>query len=352
MRSRKLSMDSVASSVSFEDHCESSPAKAKVPDEPQHSLPNDVALGPIMSEALAAVSFGAGAHEARFSRLWTQQHCRELTASFTWHAVCEQFQEKDAATADRIFSHVATAYARALRSARTADQKDTLAWYLPEAIAAAAVTALREAYPTLGGERDQARRTFDATLRRTLFDRFVLFSSGFGGVRDVESATTSRHTERASVPESSVNVNESTEAVPNWDLECQRDCFPHHRSLIGISNANGSSEAQAAFRQSLRERAEAERLALQGTLPSLRRPRRDMAACSPLMGRFIELRYIRPNPVGCSLLEHRASVREQQRVVMGTPTLREVRLDSARRMERVTKDFDKCIAGFRHVVAL
>jgi hypothetical protein len=32
-------------------------------------------------------------------------------------------------------------------------------------------------------------------------------------VRDVESATTSRHTERASVPESSVNVNESTEAV-------------------------------------------------------------------------------------------------------------------------------------------
>jgi hypothetical protein len=42
------------------------------------------------------------------------------------------------------------------------------------------------------------------------------------------------------------------------------DCFPHHRSLIGISNANGSSEAQAAFRQSLRERAEAERLALQG----------------------------------------------------------------------------------------
>jgi len=131
MRSRKLSMDSVASSVSFEDHCESSPAKARVPDEPQHSLPNDVALGPIMSEALAAVSFGAGAHEARFSRLWTQQHCRELTASFTWHAVCEQFQEKDAATADRIFSHVATAYARALRSARTADQKDTLAWYLP-----------------------------------------------------------------------------------------------------------------------------------------------------------------------------------------------------------------------------
>jgi hypothetical protein len=96
MRSRKLSMDSVASSVSFEDHCESSPAKARVPDEPQHSLPNDVALGPIMSEALAAVSFGAGAHEARFSRLWTQQHCRELTASFTWHAVCEQFQEKDA----------------------------------------------------------------------------------------------------------------------------------------------------------------------------------------------------------------------------------------------------------------
>ena len=43
---------------------------------------------------------------------------------------------------------------------------------------------------------------FDANLRRTLFDRFVLFSSGFGGVRDVESATTSRHTERASVPES------------------------------------------------------------------------------------------------------------------------------------------------------
>ena len=130
MRSRKLSMDSVASSVSLEDHCESSPAKARVPDEPQHSLPNDVALGAIMSEALAAVSFRAGAHEARFSRLWTQQHCRELTASFTWHAVCEQFQEKDAATADRIFSHVATAYARALRSARTADQKDTLAWYL------------------------------------------------------------------------------------------------------------------------------------------------------------------------------------------------------------------------------
>ena len=32
-------------------------------------------------------------------------------------------------------------------------------------------------------------------------------------MRDVESATTSRHTERASVPESSVNVNESTEAV-------------------------------------------------------------------------------------------------------------------------------------------
>ncbi len=32
-------------------------------------------------------------------------------------------------------------------------------------------------------------------------------------MRDVESATTSRHTERASVPESSGNVNESTEAV-------------------------------------------------------------------------------------------------------------------------------------------
>ena len=134
MRSRKLSMDSVASSVGFED-CESSPANARVPDEPQHSQPNDVALGPVMSEALAAVSFVAGVHEARFSRLWTQQHCRELTASFTWHAVCEQFQENDAATAaDRVFSHVATAYARALRSARTADEKDTLAWYLPEAI--------------------------------------------------------------------------------------------------------------------------------------------------------------------------------------------------------------------------
>ena len=50
MRSRKLSMDSVASSVGFED-CESSPANARVPDEPQHSLPNDVALGPVMSEA-------------------------------------------------------------------------------------------------------------------------------------------------------------------------------------------------------------------------------------------------------------------------------------------------------------
>ena len=401
-RSDTTGSDSVFITAQSLQSTEPTPANAKVPDKPQYSLPNDVAPGPVMSKALASVNFVAGGHEARFTRIWMQEQCRELAASFTWHAVCKHFQMDDAATADRVFSHVATAYARALGSAKTADLKDTLTWYLPEAVACAAVTALREAYPeTLGGLNRRERHDFDAKLRSSLFNTFVIFSSGFGGVRDVRSRD-SHASGRTGSPQTSVLAAlalsgrgadaRAATAGPLAGLASTRRGLPRLRtaeidwerptltSYFGVADDEGQLAAQAAFEQSMREREEAELLALSGgkidegsaryscavgTLPTLRRTRRDVAACSPLLVRFLELRHdstggsardaplrLRANRVGCSLVEHRASVREQARVTRGeTPTLKQVRLHSARRKEHVADKFDDCMAGFYRTLA-
>ena len=69
-------------------------------------------------------------------------------------------------------------------------------------------------------------------------------------MRDVESATTSRHTERASVPESSVNVNESTEAVIHrgghrGSSAGVGDGRGHAGGRTGIAGSTGSLQTRA-----------------------------------------------------------------------------------------------------------
>ena len=311
---------------SDEPPLEPTPQEAEIPSAPEFSLPGNVSIVSVMRDALAAVNFTEGKHEARFSRVWTHEHCRHLAASFTWHAVCEHFQPGSPAVADRVFSHVATAYAKVLGLAKSADVGDTLAWYLPEALAGAAVTALREAYP-------ESSHEFDAPLKRALFDSFVLATSGFGGVREVDdedggaSGPGRKHGGALRLPSTSKPFSLMTQppqrsprggALPRVggasprggaagrDLEkallasraLEVPVVPMARPSLGTLLDLSPSKAQAELERGLQERADAAELLLSGhvddgptlqrscvvgQLPTLRRERRDVAACSPLV---------------------------------------------------------------------
>ena len=113
------------------------------------------------------------------------------------------------------------------------------------------------------------------------------------------------------------------------------------------TRARAHAHAPVRARALSRPRGARTRAAAQvGGLPSVRRERRDVGACSLLMARWLQLRQQEaderrggssarePHRVRCSAVGERPSVREESRVATGSATLRDVRKDSARRAER------------------
>ena len=252
-----------------------------VPEQPNAALPRGCEAGPLMREGLDAVKFATGSHEARFARRWFSRPCEELLNAFTWHAIARHFQS-NATTAERVYSSLAIMYTRAVEGGEiSAEVKDTLTWYLPEALAETAVRALRTAYP-------HAEQSFDAMLQQKLFDEFVSWSSGFGGVRQVIDS--------ARRPLGRLSPVGTPHAMRPGLKELLAMTPALARETFAASVAAGAASSSRADHS--RRAGEADdslglyhRSCVVGSLPSVRREKRDVAACSPLMMQWLLLRH-------------------------------------------------------------
>lgn len=95
-----------------------------------------------------------------------------------------------------------------------------------------------------------------------------------------------------------------------------------------------------------------------GAVLPARHDKKDVAACSPLMARWIELRQTQrdsrggssarePHRVRCSTVEHRY-VEEERLIASGAQTYRDLRRDTAKKMERWVSSFNKNFADTMH----
>ena len=139
-------------------------------------LPGDHSPLPAARLALAKVAFRTPRDATRFARLWLQSPCQRLLLAFTWHAVAKHFQPAERIAEARLFSELASAHAHVFAVGDlSAETKDTMAWYLPEALSHAAFCALRDAFPRAPTAR------LGESLQPELFSSYVAWTSGFGG---------------------------------------------------------------------------------------------------------------------------------------------------------------------------
>ena len=140
------------------------------------SLPNGANAPEAIRAGLRGVKFASGLHESRFVRCWLTGPAEALLTAFVWRTICTRFVQDEEA-ADRLFSTLATYYTRLCSSsALTSESKDTLTWYLPEALVHATSHALQDAFP-------RSRHVIDAKLRSELFSEFISITSGFNDLR-------------------------------------------------------------------------------------------------------------------------------------------------------------------------
>lgn len=140
------------------------------------SLPGNIASAPAMREGLRAVKFSSGLNESRFTRCWLTSPAETLLTAFVWRTICTHFVA-DPIAADRLFSQLAASYARLFaNSTLSAETKDTLTWYLPEALVHTTSQVLQSAFP-------RSRHAIDAKFRSVIFSEFISITSGFTGQR-------------------------------------------------------------------------------------------------------------------------------------------------------------------------
>lgn len=275
------------------------------------------------------------------------------------------------------------------------ETKDTLSWYLPEALAQAAVSALSEAFPV-----SREAGVFDTKFKQTLFREFVALSSGFGGVRKLKStepppsaavqALSKRPlSHRAQLPALASSGPASPEAAKRRPEASTHGTSGNGGSASHANNSGGGGSprlplasllalppdsARQAFESSravtapVSSRSARHPLDLSysngdrphscvaGRLEPLRREKRDMAACSPLTARWLLLRQRASNDVRggssarepqrmhCTSIANRASLREETLIASGRPTLRDVRRDAARRTARLASEYGQMAA--------
>jgi len=152
------------------------------------ALPLDVDRQRVMRRVLADLRFSSRAEEAQFSHAWGLDRSAQLLTSFAWFAACDprfwpadneaEASERRLAVEEVLRPSLAMGYARLLaESALGAEDKDLLAFYLPEALAFGAIRALREAFPR------SAKALRDPDLAQQFFSSFASLCSTFGQSR-------------------------------------------------------------------------------------------------------------------------------------------------------------------------
>lgn len=372
------------------------------------ALPGGLQPRTFMTDAVHALVFRTEREERNFCRGWLSRPCEQLLIAVAWHTVCERFKP-DAVLADRLFSTLAADHAR-LFTSRTvsgdAAVKDALAWYLPDALSVATVLALRSAFPKSAAD-------FDDALQRKLFGTLVEWTSGFGGRgaqrarrRDVSptaephfgtprsphgsptSATPDRRQSHgrslfhtgggssaggSSSPRGSQRgsgrlnlekllgsptaIDAPTSPVADRTTSFRRQATtaafrrPDATDPLGNAGVGGGNGYTNAADGAGGRAGSARRSMLVGGLPPVRREKRDVSACSPLMARWLQLKQLEgearggstsrgANRVRCSdsateTEHHEALVRQGA----NTTTFRDVRRDAARKSERLVSDY-------------
>ena len=139
------------------------------------SLPANIKGMPAMREGLRFVQFSSKLSESRFTRCWMTSPAERLLTSFVWRTICTRIVP-DAQSAERLFSELAGNYARLFSSTvYSAEAKDVLTWYLPEALVRTTSYVLQCAFP-------RSRYLFDAKFSANIFSEFISYTSGFTGM--------------------------------------------------------------------------------------------------------------------------------------------------------------------------
>ena len=342
-------------------------------DEPPQLLPGDVKPKDALQAAFTRMQFRSAHDESLFTRGCLSNSYQRLLCAFAWYAIYTRFPNcANEEAADRLFSHIASAYARAC-SEGTNETKDALAWYLPEALSYAAVLGWREAY-----RREHDKHKLNETMRRALFEQFVGWTSGFGGA-------TGRHVKKSS--EMAARGDGHAEGlgglsarptrpparsprVPLKELldakeegaggpaatESKDDSFTKRRrggkgggAAAGGAAAGGAAAGGATAGDGEEIVSPRRSMVLRG-LPPLRREARDVSACSPLMARWLKLRTLEsearggsgarePHRLRCTDAAGRGLEVMDKLVDKGALTYRDVRTASSRRADHLVSDY-------------
>jgi hypothetical protein len=348
-------------------------------DEAPPLLPGGQRPREVMQMAISRMRFRSVHDEGRFTRGWLTEHSQRLLCAFAWHAVYSQFDKcASLEAADRLFSHIASAYAR-LFADGPGDVKDALAWYLPEALSHAAILALRTAYA-----RPPDPERLGEPLRRALFEQFVEWTSGFGGTTGRQVTRSEGSSPRGGGSGAYDGDASGGPGGPRGGRAGPRPPRIPLAQLLGAEEDDGTAPAAEAAGGgrfgwgrmgggrmgggSPRTRvsrdpveggsgADGDDLPLSprrsmvvGGLPPARRAPRDVSACSPLMARWLKLRQLEsearggsssrePHRVRCTHAAGRGLEQIDKLVEKGALTLRDVRTASLRHADYLVSDY-------------
>ncbi|KAL1516042.1 hypothetical protein AB1Y20_002654 [Prymnesium parvum] len=321
------------------------------------SLPNGVQALPAMEEALQAANFASTLERSRFARAWYSSPSQDVAVKFVWYAILTHFKPDEAALA-RLVPQLATSYARLISGiALSAEARDTLIWYFPEVLVHTTTCVLSQAFPRL-------QSVIDDRMHESLFSTFVA-QTGFPGHRHLLS--TNEQCSGTTSPSTPRHGKLGDAQTPRGSIGVQQRLRTPLAQLLGATDGtaiSGGGIRTSQFSKSMEPACSSPRKScVVGALPPARREWKDMSACSPLMERWIELRQAQRSTargaasgnethrVRCSSMTHRYN-EEKRLIEAGAHTYRDLTRESAKRMERLTAEYNKNCSEALHEATL
>ncbi|KAL3929497.1 MAG: hypothetical protein SGPRY_001938 [Prymnesium sp.] len=324
-------------------------------------LPGGVHLKSAMQEGSRLVIFASSLEAVRFSRLWVSSPAEGVVLAFVWLSLLTHFGNDEAA-ADRLFSQLAVNYARLIsNTALSSEARDTLIWYLPEALVYTVSYTLRMAFPL-------SLQSFEADFRDSIFSEFLEYM-GFTGERHLPTSEGDRCSTGTSCNVRGTKGCDGCAQTPVlYYTSASAMQYRHLRGqlaqLLGApegtpGSALGTPGPRTGVRMSDLPGKLPRNSCVLGALPPAKREWRDVSACSPLLKRYIQIRHAHmhstrggstarePHRVRCSSIAHRRS-EEARLIESGAQTYRDLRRETGKKMERLMCNFNRSTADAMH----
>jgi len=314
------------------------------------ALPNGVAAMPLMRESLSDVRFANGADEARFSRCWLGDRCETLVIPFVWQTICERFRPdhpherraRRSAVKETLGPLLATAHARLFSMPELSGAvKDSLVWYLPEALAHTTCRVLKEAFP-------KSLKSFDSTtsgqpLAQELLATLVAATSGFGGQRVLGGSARQRNSDRPKserTSDASAAAGGATNPIDYLVVQLQPGIELEQVPSFVLKRTGAAASAAA----SMPTEGSCRRSCPVAPLPRARRDLRDVNGTSQLMSHWLQLAHQSqggrsiassarvPHRILCTNPEERVKAAATIQA-HGAKTFRDVRREASRKCE-------------------